>query len=156
MVNKIRSVIVAKQPHQSYQDSPPPKERTNLPSTFIVKTVRKQTRKVGFHRSAFLEMLLLLSSISQSVQCEGILDVRYGRSHSDRVFTQGGRAACSRPAPTLQRGRGAPAESPSVSRRRRSSGPGAAGAGCCQTASGPDPRWRQNRRKPQVWWRGSP
>lgn len=79
-----------------------------------------------------------------------------------RALRQGGRAACSPLFLQLWRCRGAAAESPLarhrqfLGSRRQSSGPGAAGGGCCRTALGPDPRWRQSKRKQEVWRRGSP
>lgn len=79
-----------------------------------------------------------------------------------RALRRGGRAACSPLFLQLWRCRGAAAESPLarhrqfLGSRRQSSGPGAAGGGCCRTALGPDPRWRQSKRKQEVWRRGSP
>lgn len=67
---------------------------------------------------------------------------------SDWALTWGGRAACS--PPSLLQGPLA-RHRQSSDNRWRFSGPGAAGGGCCQTASGPNPGWRLNRRKQEVW-----
>lgn len=76
---------------------------------------------------------------------------------SSLAFTWGERAACSLLSLPQQWCQRVVAKSPlarhhrSSGNRRRSSGLGAAGEGCCQTASGPNPRWRPSRRKQEVW-----
>lgn len=125
----------------------------------------------------FLEILFLLSSSSRYVSTwvewgenAAVTETRPAASTwrlsspsawRQLAFTRGGRAACSPLSLQLRRCPAVAAESPlarhhqSSGSRRRSSGPGAAGEGCCRTASGPDPRWRPSRRKQEVWRRGS-